>query len=311
MKAPTCSFLRCAALFHRAVLLAGAVLLTVHAGMAPLAQQTQPSATDPAAPSGGAQSQPSAAPATKVVETFNPARSDEKAIAIVDQVMKAYGVDSFAKTRYLRFTWFVQDGEARRNERTHTWDIQGQRNRLEGKTRDGKQLIATVDFATKTGQASLDGQIQFEADAKRYTDIAYSTLINDSYWLLMPFKLKDPGVRLRYDGELPGGPSVVYDKIQISFDDGIGLTSKDKYWIFVNRSTHMIERWSYVLQGAGAGTSPVAWEWKETADIGGMKFALRKTQAEGETAIVMENVKVLTEVPDQVYTGVEAWAPAN
>lgn len=296
------------ALIRSAAIAAGAVLL---AAVATQAQQTQP-ASGQAQPSASQSqpAQPAGAPAAaKVVETFNPARSDEKAIAIADQVMKAYGADQFAKTHYIRFTWFVLEGDKRRNERTHTWDVQGQRSRLEGKTRDGKTLIATCDFASKTGQASQDGQLMFEADAKKYVDIAYSALINDSYWLLMQFKLKDPGVRLRYDGELPAGP-VTYDKVQLSFDDNIGLTSKDKYWLFVNRSTHMIDRWSYVLQGTGAGVSPTAWEWKDISDVGGMKFAMKKSQAEGETSIVVENVQVLTEVPEQVFTGAEPWTPA-
>ncbi len=298
MKAPL------AALARGAALLACVALFDDHSAPA---QETQPAGqTQPASPA-----QPeAAAPAAKVVAAFNPARSDEKAIAIVDQVMKSYGAQTWAGTRFLKFTWFIQRGDTRRNERTHTWDIQRQRSRLEGKTSDGKLLIATSDHTTKTGQASLDGQLLFEADAKKYTDLAHSTLINDSYWLIMQFKLKDPGIRLRYEGELAAGP-ITYDKVQVSFDDGTGLTSKDKYWIFVNRATKLIERWSYVLQGSGADVSPVAWDWQELTDIGGMKFPLRKTQAEGETSIVMENVQVLTEVPDVVFTGASTVDPAT
>src|SRR5678810_365745 len=211
------------------------------------------------------------------------------------------GGPAWAKTRYLKFSFVVKRGEARPVQRTHYWDKATQRSRMEGPSKDGKPVVAVVDHTTKQGQATLDGQLLFDADAKKYTDIAFGTLINDTYWLFTQFKLKDPGVRLRYEGELKAGP-ITYDKIQLSFDDGIGLTSKDKYWLYVNRSSHVIERWSYVLQGSPANASPTAWDWTDWTDIAGMKLATRKTQPGGEVEIVLENVRVFDTLPDAVFT---------
>jgi len=272
-----------------------------------LGQQTQPST--PSAPAAAAPAQP-AAPAAPTA--FDPSRSDEKAVAIADQVMQAMGFDAWAKAHYVKFTFVVKRGETRNVVRTHYWDRFGQRSRMEGPSRDGKPVVAVVDHKTREGQGTLDGQLLFDKDAKKYVDIAYGTLINDSYWLFMPFKLKDPGVRLRYEDELKAGP-ITYDKIQLSFDEGIGLTSKDKYWLYVNRANHMIERWSYVLEGQPANTAPTAWDWTDWNDISGMKLALRKTQQGGEVDIVLENVQVLDQMPETVFTGtgaVDLAAPA-
>src|SRR4030095_15123957 len=115
------------------------------------------------------------------------------------------------------------------------------------------------------------------------------------------FKLKDPGARLRYEGELKAGP-VTYDKILLSFDDGIGLTPKDKYWLYVNRANDTIERWSYVLTNDPPGTTPVAWDWAEWQNVGGMKLALKKTQAGGEVEILLENVQTFDTLPETVFT---------
>lgn len=269
-----------------------------------IAQQTQPAGaqTQPAQPAAAAPSAP------QVVEAFNPARSDEKAIAIVDEVIKASGgADQWGKTRYMKFTFVVKQGDKRSSVRTHYWDKFEQRSRLEGSSRDGKALVALSDHKTKAGQATLDGQLLFDADAKKYTDLAYGTLINDSYWLVMQFKLKDPGVRLRHDGEVKVGP-VTYDKILVSFDDGIGLTSKDRYWLYVNRDTHVVEKWSFVLTGEAAGTAPRAFAWEDYNTIGGLKLSLRKTQDGGENpaAIVLENVQVFDTLPDSVFTSTSA-----
>ena len=256
--------------------------------------QTQPSS--PAAP---------AAPAPPPV--FDPSKSDEKALAIADQTMSAMGNDAWSKAHYIKFTFVVKKGETRSIVRTHYWDRFGQRSRMEGPSRDGKPVVAVVDHKTHEGQATVDGQLLFDKDAKKYVDIAYGSLINDSYWLFMSFKLKDPGVRLRYEGDLKTG-SITYDKIQLSFDDGIGLTSKDKYWLYVNRANHTIERWSYVLEGQGASAAPTAWDWTDWTDVGGMKLAMRKTQPGGDVEIVLENVQVPESLPESVFTGTAAVA---
>jgi hypothetical protein len=281
-------------------------VLGVTAGLA-AAQQTQPAAdqNQPAAqatppPAAAAPAAPSTAPAPSA--KFDPSKSDEKAIAIVDQVIAAMGgTDRWDKTRFIKFTWAVKKGDARSNVRTHYWDKSLQRSRMEGPSSDTKMVVALVNHVTKEGQATKDGQLLFDADAKKYVDIAYKTLINDSYWLFMPFKLKDPGVRLRYEGELPAGP-VTYDKILVSFDDGVGLTSKDKYWLYVNRDTKMIERWSYILTGQSANTTPAAWEWTDWTTVGGLKLAMRKTQPGGEVDIVLEDVQMYDTLPETVFT---------
>jgi hypothetical protein len=275
----------------------GAVAPAVPAWGAPQSQ-TQPAA--PAEQPPAAQAAPPAAPAAP--SAFDPSKSDEKAIAIVDQVIAAMGGQSaWDKLRYVKLTFSVKKGETRLATRTHYWDKHLQRSRMEGPTKDGKPMVAVVDHKTKQGQAAIDGQLLFDADAKKYIDMAYGNLINDTYWLFMPFKMKDPGVRLRYDGGIPENKPV-YDKVQMTFDEGIGLTSKDRYWIYVNRADHMIERWSYVLQGQGASTSPTAWQWVDWTTVGGIKVSTRRTQDGGEVDIVLENVQAFDSLPDTVFT---------
>ena len=40
-----------------------------------------------------------------------------------------------------------------------------------------------------------------EGEAEEVPGEAYGTWVNDTYWLLMPYKMKDPGVMLAHDGE--------------------------------------------------------------------------------------------------------------
>jgi len=263
------------------------------------------SQTQPAAPAETAPAAPATPPAAPVTPAaFDASKSDEKAIAIVDQVVAAMGGEAAWKNlRYVKLTFAVKQGEKRLAQRTHYWDKHLQRSRMEGPTKDGKPLVAVVDHSTRQGQASIDGQLLFEADAKKYVEMAYGNLINDTYWLFMPFKMKDPGVRLRYEGGVPENKPV-YDKVLMTFDEGIGLTSKDRYWIYVNRTDHMIERWSYVLQGQGAAASPTAWQWVDWTKLDGLKVSTRRTQDGGEVEIVLENVQAFDSLPDAVFTSV-------
>ena len=260
--------------------------------------QTQPSAAPaPAAPS----TPPPAAPTA-----FDPSKSDEKAIAIADQVIAAMGGKAaWDNLHYVRLTFLVRQGEKRLAERTHFWDKQGSRSRMMGETRDKKPIVAYVDHATRKGEAALNGQPlpEGDANAEKYVKQAYENLINDTYWLFMPFKMKDPGVRLRYEGAVPENKPM-YDKILLSFEDGIGLTSKDRYWLYVSRSTHLIERWSYVLQGQGQSASPTAWQWEDWTTVGGLKLSTKRTQDGGEVEIVLENVQAFDSLPDAVFTSV-------
>lgn len=232
---------------------------------------------------------------------FDPSRSDEMAITIADKVAKAMGgSETWDKAAFIKFTFVMLQGELRLAERTHYWDKASGRSRMEGPSKDKKNVIAIVDHATKSGQAAIDGQLLLDDDAKKFIELAYSNLVYDSYWAFMQFRLKEPGVRLRYEGEIKAGP-VTYDKILVTFDDS-GLTPGDRYWLYINRDTSKVERWSYVLRGQGSSASPTAWQWVDWTEAKGLSYAMRKTQADGEIDIVIENVAIYDSLPETVFT---------
>ncbi|RPH54864.1 hypothetical protein EHM82_06250, partial [bacterium] len=110
---------------------------------------------------------------------------------VAQEVMDALGgKQAWDDTRFLRFT-FV-------GRRTHWWDKQTGRHRLEGQTQDGKKFVVLENVNTKEGMAWIDGQKAEGDQAKELVERAYAAWINDTYWLLMPYKLQDPGVNLSY-----------------------------------------------------------------------------------------------------------------
>jgi len=193
------------------------------------------------------------------------AASDRKAVAIADQVMKALG----GKQRWdglvgLRWTFGASVDDTVRNSRRHAWNKHTGWHRVEGKTRAGQSFCFIHRVGTNEGMAWMDG-VAIEGDSlQKLLKRANSLWINDTYWMLMPYKLRDPGVTLKYEGEAREG-GVRYDKLALTFED-VGDTPGDRYWVLVSRANHRIERWEMVLQGDQPPPAAYTWEGWEQHD---------------------------------------------
>jgi hypothetical protein len=190
------------------------------------------------------------------------AASDPKAVALADKVMAALGGQkAWEATRFLRFDFAVERDGKDVFSRAHTWDKWTGRYRLEGKTREGDPFVVVMNINTKDGDAWRKGTKLEGEEEKKELEQAFAAWTNDTYWLLMPYKLRDPGVRLALAGsETREGKT--WDKLLLSFDN-VGLTPKDKYWVYVNRETGLVDRWDFVLKGEQKPPSTFSWEgWK-------------------------------------------------
>src|SRR3989442_3608009 len=140
------------------------------------------------------------------------------------------------------------------------------------------------------------------ATAKPLLDEAYETWINDTYWLLMPYKMKDPGVRLMYAGEktIEGAD---YDLVELTFEE-VGLTPRDRYWAHVNRKTHVMDRWSYILQDDPPGSEPTVWDWKGCTRRGRILLCPEKvTERKAATVKILHPIiEVYDTLPDSSFT---------
>jgi hypothetical protein len=227
------------------------------------------------------------------------AESDPKAVAIADQVMEALGgKDAWNATRFLRFDFAVEQGGKTVMSRAHTWDKWTGRYRLDAKTKEGAPYTVLMNVNTKEGTAYLKGAKVEGEQAKKMVDDAYATWVNDTYWLLMPYKMKDPGVTLALAGEAKEG-GATYDKLHLSFQ-GVGLTPKDQYWAYVNRDTHMMDKWEFVLQGQKSPAVPFA--WKNWQRYGKVMLSNDKVSPKDGTRIFFPVLDAPASVPDGVFT---------
>jgi hypothetical protein len=193
------------------------------------------------------------------------ADSDKKAVAIADQVMKALGGEKqWNDLEGIRWSFGSEVGDTVKSLRRHSWDKHTGWHRVEGKNRAGLPFvfIENINDST-TGMAWMSGT-PIEGDSlHKLMKTAKRMWTNDTYWMLMPYKLRDPGVRLNYEGKAKVG-DVDYDKVALSFDH-VGQTPGDRYWIYVNPKNHRIERWDYLLEGDQPPAQTITWEgWQES-----------------------------------------------
>jgi hypothetical protein len=226
------------------------------------------------------------------------AASDPKAVAVAERVLQALGGESaWTATRYLRFDFAVDRGGKTLMRRAHTWDKWNGRYRVEAKDKDGRDVVVTMDLNTKQGSAAVGGAPVSGEALKQALDDAYAWWVNDTYWLLMPYKLRDPGVSLAYAGEEKKGQDA-WDKLLLTFD-GVGLTPKDKYWIWVNRASGLVDRWEFVLKGDK--TAPVPFEWKGWKMYGRIRLADERVNPTDGTRIHFPVLDAPATVPDATF----------
>jgi hypothetical protein len=192
--------------------------------------------------------------------------SDPKAVAIADEVMTALG----GKTAWdalpgLRWSFGSMLGDSVRSTRRHAWDKKTGQHRVDGVNRMGQHFtfIHTAGDSN-SGMAWMNGT-RIEGDSlHKLLTRANALWINDTYWMLMPYKLRDPGVTLRYAGDTTMA-GATFDRLALSFDH-VGLTPGDHYWVYVDRADHRVKYWEMVLEGDQPPPIGYTWEGWEQHD---------------------------------------------
>jgi hypothetical protein len=214
---------------------------------------------------------------------FDPSKSDAKAVALADTVMTSLGgVAKWQAVKQLKFDFKYSSDGAVKAMRSHAWDRW-----------DGRHHYTTFDLAKAPGgdpskadqievyydlfddsakvHGSINGKDMQTDDANRLRGEAKSQLAEDSYILTVLFRLRDPGVMLTMDTDLPEDPTHGLCKggcthLKVSFDPTVG---KDTWWIDINKGSNEPE----MLEQQTAGQAGITYfhitNW---TTVNGLKF---------------------------------------
>ncbi|GAB3746323.1 hypothetical protein [Spirosoma pomorum] len=169
---------------------------------------------------------------------FNRAGSDHRAIQIADQVMAAMGGRQAWEDTHL-IAWTFQ------NIRRLVWDKWNGLVRIDN-LQDDQTVLLNVN--NDQGRVYRNGHEILATDSLGFfLRQGKNRWLNDTYWLVLPFKLKDPGVTLKYLGKRPNQTGKPADLLQMTFKQ-----APDKFWIWVDPKQHLVNQWAHFAKATDA-----------------------------------------------------------
>ena len=218
-------------------------------------------------------------------EGFDVAHSDPAAIELADSIMKAMGGrKNWDQTRFISWNIF--------GNRNLVWDKHLDRVRIESLS---DTTIYLLDMKTMKGRVQIKGQeLTIPDSLNKMLSNAKSIWINDSYWLVMPFKLKDSGVTLKYLGEdtlKSGGRCNV---LELTFAN-VGDTPQNKYNVFVDLKDNLVKQWAYYNE-ASRDTANFVRPWDNYNLYGKILLSSDRSDDRGP-----KNVKVDEMLDDKLF----------
>lgn len=224
-------------------------------------------------------------PSNPAADGFNANESDSLAMAWADATMMAMG-----------------GREAWDNLNVLSWNFFGSRDLIWEKTTGRVRIdfprdssIYLLNINSMEGKVLRNGAEITNTDSlSKYLTRAKNIWINDSYWLVMPFKLKDSGVILKYvrsGNTETGTPAEV---LELTFES-VGVTPNNKYEVFIDKSDSLIKQWAYFRDAAQDSASAI-WPWDNYQSFDGLLLSSDRSDGRGPS-----KVKVYDNVPDAVF----------
>lgn len=209
--------------------------------------------------------------------------SDTNAVEIANQVIQALGgIENWDNTRYICWNHF--------GRRFHIWD------KWKGNLRfEENDLVALFNLNSRIGRAWQNGTEITDPDSlAKKLEYAYAAWINDSYWMFMPYKLKDPGVTLAYKGEGATLEGDSADILQLTFQN-VGLTPQNKYHVYVDKKSHLVLQWDY-FEYADNEKPTIQGPWKNWKRYGNILLSDDRGNRN------MTDIAVFDKLPEEVFT---------
>lgn len=217
-------------------------------------------------------------------EGFNIEGSDPIAILLADQVMNSMGGrETWDATNVVYWNFF--------GARTLLWDKGNSRVRIH--IPSTKTTIA-LDMDDMSGTVWKEGeQVENTDTLKKYLQKGKEIWINDSYWLFMPFKLKDSGVTLKYAREDTTMAGEKADVLRLTFDN-VGVTPDNAYDVWVDIDDKLVKQWAWYKEASQEEPNFVL-PWTDYKEYDGLLLSGER----GERDIT--EIKVLDKVPEGAF----------
>jgi hypothetical protein len=240
------------------------------------------------------------APAAETEPVAAPVPLDTRADSIAYRAVEASGgFDAWHALPALRFEFGIEREGQQQIAARHYWDKARDRYRVEWPGAGDTTYVALFSAWPDSATVYAAGEPLIGAAAEEALATAQRRTINDTYWLLAPLKLFDPGVTRTY---VPDSSDAMHDAIRLSFDN-VGITPGDQYWLFIDTETGRLTRWTFVLE---ADPTPRSFDWTAYQTLQGpagpVYLSARKEATAAPVAILTQALQAPATVDSTLFT---------
>jgi hypothetical protein len=218
-------------------------------------------------------------------EGFNMAGSDKKAIEVADRMMtKMGGFEAWQEARYIGWSFFGQ---------YQIWDKQENLFRHEK-----GNIVSILNLSKPEGQVFVNGRRVLD-DNEIFGKLSQAHMhwAANSYFLCLPYKLKDKGVTLKYKGEGKTMEGRVADILRLTFDS-VGTTPNNMSDLYIDKETSMPVQWAFYGNREDAQPSFVR-KWGDWKDYHGVMLASNRDSKDDKLSIT--DIVVTKKVPKELF----------
>lgn len=203
---------------------------------------------------------------------------------LADQVMNSMGGrETWDKSRVFYWNFF--------GARTLLWDKANNRVRIHMPASD---MTIALDMSDMSGKVWRSGEKLTDEDSvKKYLQRGRDIWINDSYWLFMPFKLKDSGVTLKYAREDTTRSGIKSDVLRLTFDN-VGVTPENAYEVWVDIDDKLVKQWAW-YKDAGQKDPNFVLPWTDYKEYKGLMLSGERGERD------LTDIQVLDQVPEGAF----------
>lgn len=202
---------------------------------------------------------------------------------------------------YLRFDYAVAHEGHRRLEAHHLWHLPSGRYRLEWVREDDSLYVALFNVRTRRGQVYRNGRPLAEAANLRLLEEAYRRFAHDTFWLLLPVRLFEPGIARIYEAD---SVTAAYEVLRLELERAEWLPAQ-RFWLYVDRQDWLVMQLAYSIEGsAEALPARYRWEGYQTWEtpFGLVRLATRKVFLYAPLIILTDNLIFPDKLPEVLFT---------
>jgi len=225
---------------------------------------------------------------------------DPVADALAKRTIDAQGGAAWAKARYLSFTFVVErDGKAVASF-PQQWDRVSGDYRVSGVDPKGVPFVVVLNTKTRTGRAWQKGvEVKDLPALMELLALGYRRYNNDTYWLLMPLMMLDPGVHRISQGERTDAAGHKWDIVRLSFDPSLEITYI--VWAWINRETGLVEEWDMRAPAALVTDQPVEVFFHDFKRVAGVSISMRREVKGKNQTVRFDDLQILPQTPKGAF----------